>query len=846
LQLSIAYDTLVKNLQSIPDLIDMIKIRLIAFYVALFIIALAISSYLYPDSHSFGALNFSVDKSVIIEKARKLAATYGLGTQGYHIDVKMYSNDKLIKVVHKNEGLAAGNKLLRNSIAGYWWDIRWNNLNGDIIFNGTSNQSQKNSNAIESNVPTDLFQLKYDLQGNLIHFSINLPDSNISRTGTMREAKDTAYEFIRTYSNLQDVGDDRMINHKISLEPDLPQQPEKEIRSARRFRDDGSVSYDFKWLLDSNEIEFDRELVIFVNNNMVNSFDLHYVFEEVDDQDDMIDGFIQAILMVIIAVIIIVLGYKKSRSYEIRFRLALYLGILLAAANAFELYFLTSRLEGWEMLLAIVISPLFYAGIFVIAWAVSESVGRETWGEKFIPLDLLMKGYVFNSKIGEGLLRGMAFGALAFSVLLIATWVFSRLLSISYISSDNFSQDVFASFRPAILTIGHSLWSNLYILAINVLLIMALVYQKTHKSQLTIVLAAIPMALMFGGNIYPIYFGIFINILAMGIILWSFYRFDLWTAFISLMIFSILDYGLAFTNSDDASMATSVIYLFSFFVVLVLFAAVTIYTRDKIKNYDDIESGLAKFISERQRMQQELKIARDVQMSFLPQHIPSFRGLDIAAKCIPAQDVGGDYYDFVRIDPSRLGVAIGDVSGKGTRAAFYMTLVKGFLKALSKTIISPAELLKELNILFFENAKRDAFISMAYGVFDMTKNALILALSGHNPVILYRSSENNTEFTKTEGLALGLEKGALFNKMMQETIIPIKPKDIIVFYTDGMTEAMNSKMEEYGEERVCESIKKYSGQNADLILRNLIADIEKYCRGADQHDDMSAVVVKVL
>src|SRR5690606_4425591 len=143
--------------------------------------------------------------------------------------------------------------------------------------------------------------------------------------------------------------------------------------------------------------------------------------------------------------------------------------------------------------------------------------------------------------------------------------------------------------------------------------------------------------------------------------------------------------------------------------------------------------AFAKNITERQRLQRELEIARDVQMSFLPKSTPDFSGLDIASQCIPAHEVGGDYYDFVKLDKNRLGIIIGDVSGKGTEAAFYMTLTKGFLKALSRSSDSPAAVLSNMNELFYENVERGTFISMIYGIFDIEKNALKLARAGHNP-----------------------------------------------------------------------------------------------------------------
>jgi len=175
-----------------------------------------------------------------------------------------------------------------------------------------------------------------------------------------------------------------------------------------------------------------------------------------------------------------------------------------------------------------------------------------------------------------------------------------------------------------------------------------------------------------------------------------------------------------------------------------------------------------------------------------------------------------------------------------------MTLVKGFLRALARISYSPAEILKEMNTLFFENAKRDAFISLVYGIFDMEEKILTLARSGHNPVIVHRTGEERLETIITDGLALGLEKGALFNRIMQETKIPIKSGDLFVFYTDGFTDARNKSKEEFGEERFLAAIKKYADGSAEKVLQGIFTEVKRYSKGMQQHDDMSMVVVKVI
>jgi len=187
-------------------------------------------------------------------------------------------------------------------------------------------------------------------------------------------------------------------------------------------------------------------------------------------------------------------------------------------------------------------------------------------------------------------------------------------------------------------------------------------------------------------------------------------------------------------------------------------------------------------------MQRELEIARDVQMGFLPNEMPEINGLEIAAQCIPALEVGGDYYDFIPLNSNKLGIAIGDVSGKGTQAAFYMTLTKGFLKATAKNMDLATEVLVQVNKLFFENAKRNTFISMVYGIFDLDTKSLALARAGHNPVMMHQKIRGEVQEIQSEGLALGLDSGSKFDNKIQEVNISFEKGDVFVFYTDGLTE----------------------------------------------------------
>jgi sigma-B regulation protein RsbU (phosphoserine phosphatase) len=244
-------------------------------------------------------------------------------------------------------------------------------------------------------------------------------------------------------------------------------------------------------------------------------------------------------------------------------------------------------------------------------------------------------------------------------------------------------------------------------------------------------------------------------------------------------------------------------------------------------------------------MVRELEIARSVQMSLLPKADPIVSGFDIAGICIPALEVGGDYYDFVNLAGRKLGIAIGDVSGKGVPAAIYMTLTKGILQSHAEDNVSPKSVLSKVNSLMYRTIERNSFVSMFYAVLDVDKHTIRFSRAGQCPVILTQRVEGSGTFLTPKGMALGLERGTIFESVLEEQELPLRSGEVLVFYTDGFTEAMNTRGEEFGETRLVEAIGKHRNKSAGEIIKGLCEEIREYTEGKPQHDDMTMVVLKV-
>jgi len=295
------------------------------------------------------------------------------------------------------------------------------------------------------------------------------------------------------------------------------------------------------------------------------------------------------------------------------------------------------------------------------------------------------------------------------------------------------------------------------------------------------------------------------------------------------------------SSSPDASIFYAVIAL------LVVFLAIGVTGVFRGKPINELPKYVPDYITEMardERIKQELQIARTVQQSFLPSKTPEFPGLDIAAICIPAYETGGDYYDFININGGKIAVTIGDVSGKGIQAAFYMTFIKGILHALCAEQDSTVNVLAITNTLFRINAQNNTFISMIFGILDPENATFKFSRAGHNPLLYYNSESEKIEEFIPDGIGVGMTGEDLFRKHLSESTIKMKPGDMIVLFTDGIVEATSADDAFYGEERFYKMIKNNKNLPAAKIIKKLMDDLKNFGQSSSQHDDMTILIIK--
>ena len=253
----------------------------------------------------------------------------------------------------------------------------------------------------------------------------------------------------------------------------------------------------------------------------------------------------------------------------------------------------------------------------------------------------------------------------------------------------------------------------------------------------------------------------------------------------------------------------------------------------------------------KRRLEEELRIAREIQMSLLPDAPVSLPGLAVTALCRPAREVGGDYYDFIALDQHRLGVLVADVAGKGTSAALYMAELKGLILSLAQIYDSPKRLLIEVNRILSTELDNRTFITMTYAVVDLRVRTFTYVRAGHTPLMHVPSQgpvRGQAQALVPSGLVVGLQLEGIearFGELLEECTIEIAQGDLFALFTDGITEAMNKELDLFGEERLGRLLEEHAHLSSQDLRERILGAVDAFVGGADQHDDITIVLLRV-
>ncbi|WP_448191824.1 PP2C family protein-serine/threonine phosphatase [Azospirillum sp. sgz301742] len=239
-------------------------------------------------------------------------------------------------------------------------------------------------------------------------------------------------------------------------------------------------------------------------------------------------------------------------------------------------------------------------------------------------------------------------------------------------------------------------------------------------------------------------------------------------------------------------------------------------------------------------LQQELEIARTMQLSILPNVFPELAELDVAARMVPAKEVGGDFYDFFPVTDDKVGIVIADVSGKGIPAAFFMLVARTMLRAVAESGVGPAETMRRVNNLLAAENEQSMFVTAFYGELDLTTGALSFSNAGHNPPLRMKRDGTVAELGRLPGLALA----AMPDMPYGERSIQLDAGDVVFLFTDGVTEAFNGEEAMFGDDRLVEALAAQAASPVREGLDGVLSDLARFTAGAPQSDDITCLVVR--
>ncbi len=251
-------------------------------------------------------------------------------------------------------------------------------------------------------------------------------------------------------------------------------------------------------------------------------------------------------------------------------------------------------------------------------------------------------------------------------------------------------------------------------------------------------------------------------------------------------------------------------------------------------------------LAEKEQLDREIQVAREIQRTLLPSKFPEIEGYEIAAFYEAAKEVGGDYYDFIEVDKDVYGVAVADVSGKGIPGSLVMTMIRTALRTEARGVLDAAEVLKKVNDFVIQDMKKGMFVTIFYAILDTRRRRLNYASAGHNPMILYRGRTRKTYYLNPRGFPIGLDlpDPSMFAKALESDTIRLMEDDLLLLYTDGITEAMNQSREQFGEERLLQVVREYGHLPAETFIEKLRDELHSFTEGNAQNDDITLVAIK--
>jgi len=849
--------------------------------------------YGHQDPRS--AVSLELTENNVELKAAQILSELGFSIDNFETEVTFQANQQLLDSLQKQLGRKATINAVKKGVDNIK-PFTWN-----VVF--ALSVSGQNTEGLSDEPTSKEIVVILDQKGRLIGLRNNtgiLPDNRINRKALSAVFKPEADSASEVFANLSDSLLRRLMYFDLEQSQtedtplsDLANIVERQIKNGRPYQYDANdaqlLAEYYLGKTDWNINEFVNDTVTIERINSVNSakvrfktpspshkvssalqqrvilevkvtptgalagLNYRYNSGSVTDNQLFVWPVLRMIMFILLGIAGIIMFFFRIRAGAIDTRSALVVAVIMGLAVSLLIFLstvnnlnpfdeTTNWLDSFFILVWTGLGGAVSSLGFFMLFALGDSVTRQYMPEKLSCYDYLRQGMFFNKPLGSVVLQSLSLG-----FVLAGIWTLSiQLMPRLYIEID----DAFLN--------GTVAWPPIYVLAktLTLSLIVTLgVYMviggqvigwtqnKITAAGFTIVLGGVLFTAILPAG--PIIEQFVVAFVLAGALTFIYFKWEMLTLFLSLFLFLGLLYsspGWLIYNSPDGYLFISLLFLIAFLFVSGTIAIIKGKTGKMLPKY--IPEYVNQLAHE-ERIRQELEIARNVQQSFLPVKMPDLDRLDISAVCKPAHETGGDYYDVIQLNEHQVAIAIGDVSGKGIPAAFYMTFTKGILHSLCRETISPSEILVKANRLFFENAERGTFISLIFGILDLEKKTFTFSRAGHNPIIKINRKTGKVEELQPGGIGIGLTKDITFQENIKEVALTLETDDILILYTDGIVEALNQVHDFYGTQKLIDSLQGHLHKNSSGILEKLIDSLTSFTGSVKQHDDMTVMVLRL-
>jgi len=788
---------------------------------------------LYRDYSPLASVDLQYTRAEIIEKGRRFLADMDYDTEGLTADANLQFRSTLALYLEARLGLERAHEVMRSdSLESHRWDV--------YLFD---------RNLARSQMP-HRYNVWISPKGKIWGFQHLMHDSIAAPS----VGEEEALELTRAFLSSHGVDLARYTLKKSTLNQ-LPNR----------------TDHFFEWARKDAVFGMDAQLWAQVKGDKIGGFgydvDLPKDFQSASSDANTFVSFVitaASVATFLLLIFVITLFLKKYHEGEVGTKTALVVFAFLFSVTlvehllGFTALGYTARMGDLNRFYTRI--AFFFVWVFIVhaflaatafaAWSVGESSARSGWGTKMSAIDGWLQRKPFTLHFGSSVIRGYSLGFLLLGIIFGSIVFLSQHTNIWMFTMglNGIPESKFPSMSAAFLGLRVAILNEI----VFRFFFISWLRERTGKVWPGILISSLlwtliaftlwdfPPGYINFTWLFPAYFLISV---ILGVIL---VKTDLLTVIFTNWILLAFTYAVPMLTASGGYFQTQSLIFYGVMAAPVVMAIISFIKRQRVSFSPELMPSHIRRITERERMAKELEIARNVQMSLLPKQNPLVEGYDIAGVCIPALEVGGDYYDFFQLGDNEIGIAIGDVSGKGVPAAIYMTLTKGILQSHATETISPREVLNKLNKQMYFNIERNSFVSMFYAVLDMKEHKLRFARAGHNPAILAHREHASNTLLEPKGIALGLEAGDRFYAFLEEHEITLQSGDVLTFYTDGFTEASTEKGAEFGEERLEQIISDNKNASANVIIQNVVRSVKKFVGNHPQHDDMTMVVVKVL